>query len=108
MNLPTEIFDTVVVVHTPDELGAEQADAFRNFVTHLERHYVVVDIDGTESLDSAGLTALIDAQEMLRGIHGDLKISTNNANNRKVFEMTRLDAHLEIFDSVIDAVKSYH
>ena len=26
MNLPTEIFGDVIVVHTPDELGADQSD----------------------------------------------------------------------------------
>ena len=38
---------------------------------------------------------------------GDLKISTSNAANRKILEITRLDQQLEVFDSVIDAVKSF-
>ena len=28
MNLPTELFDDVIVLHAPDELGAEQSEAF--------------------------------------------------------------------------------
>ena len=68
---------------------------------------MVVDLDGTETLDSAGLTALLNAQEALRELQGDLKIATSNAVNRKILEITRLDQQLEVFESVIDAVKSF-
>jgi anti-sigma B factor antagonist len=108
MNLPTEIFDDVIVVHTPEELGAEQSDALEAYVLGLERRNVVLDFDSTENLDSRGLTALLGVQEKLRNEHGDAKIATTNATNRKIFEITRLDQQLEVFESVIDAVKSFH
>ncbi len=107
MNLPTEVFGTVVVVHTPDEMGVDQADQFVNFVTGLDRSNVVLDLDNTELLDSAGLTALLSAQDELRGCDGDLKITTKNHANRKILDITRLDQQLEVFDSVLDAVKSF-
>lgn len=107
MNLPTEIFGDVIVVHTPEELGADQVEGFDAFVPTLERHSVVFDLDNTETLDSKGLTALLDAQEKLRADGGEVKIATTNATNRKIFELTRLDQQLEVFDSVVDAVKSF-
>ena len=108
MSLPTEIFGDVIVVHTPDELGSEQADGFEAFVPRLERQRVVLDMDGTEMLDSRGLTAILEVQDQLREQGGDLRIATTNATNRKIFDIPRLDHHLEIFESVIDAVKSLH
>jgi hypothetical protein len=36
-----------------------------------------------------------------------LKIASRNPLNRKVLEITRLDQQLEVFDSVLDAVKSF-
>jgi hypothetical protein len=36
-----------------------------------------------------------------------MKICTTNATNRKILEITRLDERLEVFDSLIDAVRSY-
>ena len=33
MNLPTEIVGRVVVVHTPEELGEDQAERFVRYVT---------------------------------------------------------------------------
>jgi anti-anti-sigma factor len=107
MNLTTEIFGDCVVVHAPQDLGRDQADRFEAFIRSLDKVQVVLDLDDAEQIDSAGLTAMVDAQEQLKAIGGDLKIATGNAVNRKIFEITRLDRRLDVFESVIDAVKSY-
>jgi anti-sigma B factor antagonist len=107
MKLPTEIFGDVVVVHTPEELGVEAAGQLEKFLTSQERSNVIVDLNGSETIDSQGLEALVSAQEALRALEGDLKIATSNSANRKILEITRLDQHLEVFDTVIDAVKSF-
>ena len=108
MHLPTEIFDDVIVVHTPEDLGSEQSDAFRTCLLSLERKNVVLDLDNTETVDSQGLATLVEVQEQLREGRGDVKIATTNATNRKIFEITRLDQQLEVFESVVDAVRSFH
>jgi anti-sigma B factor antagonist len=107
MKLPTEVFGDVVVVHTPEELSDDLRSQIAEFLTTLDRRQVIVDLNGTESIDSGGLEALLTVQDMLREQQGDLKISTNNKVNRKILEVTRLDEQLEVFDSVIDAVKSF-
>jgi anti-sigma B factor antagonist len=108
MNLPTELFGDVLVVHTPDELCMDQTERFAAFVDGLPQRQIVLDMDHTETLDSGGLTALLDCRDKLRGAEGDLKIATANAINRKILEITRLDEHLEVYESVVDAVNSYH
>lgn len=107
MNLPTEIFGQVVVVHAPEELSADTSEAFERFLAELERVQVVLDLDGTETFDSRGLEALLNSQDTLREVGGDLKIAATNAANRKILELSRLDASLEVFESVVEAVKSY-
>ncbi len=107
MNLPTEIFGDVIVVHTPDELGADHAEEFASYATRLERGRVVLDLDHTELLDSAGLEAMLNVQDKLREAGGDVKVATTNNVNRKILEITRLDQHVEVFDSVVEAVKSF-
>jgi anti-sigma B factor antagonist len=108
MNLPTEIFGDVAVVHTPEEVGAETAQSLEQFLTSRERSNVVVDLDGSETIESGGLEALLNAQEALRGLAGELRIATSNAANRKILEMTRLDQQLEVFETVLEAVKSFN
>ena len=107
MKLPSEIFGDVIVVHTPEELNADNADSLTNYLTQLERRNVVLDLDSTEAIDSEGLTALLDVRDQLQTLDGDIKISTSNHSNRKILELTRLDQQLDVFDSVIDAVKSF-
>jgi anti-anti-sigma factor len=107
MNLPTEIFGDVIVVHTPEDLGADQADLFEAHVPTLERSKVVLDLDNTEMLDSAGLDALLNVHDKLQEQGGEVKVTTSNLANRKILEITRLDQQLEVFSSVIDAVKSF-
>jgi len=107
MNLPTEIFGDVIVVHAPEELCEEQSEQFQGHVTSLERTRVILDLDSTEAINSWGLEALLESQEILRALDGDLKIATTIHANRKILEITRLDQQLELFDSVIDAVKSF-
>src|SRR6476619_2057039 len=107
MKLPTEIFGDVAVVHTTEEVGTDTAEALEQFLTTRERANVVVDLDGSETIDSGGLEALLNAQEALRVLAGDLKIASSNPANRKILEITRLDEQLEVFETVIDAVKSF-
>lgn len=107
MKLPTEVFGDVVVVHTPEEVGSDTAMQLEQFLTSLERSNVIVDLDGSETIDSGGLEALVASQEALRALQGDLKISTSNPANRKILEITRLDQQMEVFETVIDAVKSF-
>ncbi|HWA98753.1 MAG TPA: STAS domain-containing protein, partial [Pirellulales bacterium] len=76
MTLPTEIFGTVIVVHTPEEVGTDQASELESYLVTLERHNVVVDLDATETIDSRGLAAILESQRNLRELGGDLKIST--------------------------------
>lgn len=108
MNLPQEIFGDVMVVHSPEELETDQCEGFEEYFSALEIHNIVLDLDGTESIDSKGLTALLNVQDMLREQQGDMKIAASNINNRKILELTRLDQQLEVFESVMDAVKSFH
>jgi anti-anti-sigma factor len=108
MNLPTELFGSVLVVHTPDELCSDHTERFVEFLDNLDQKQIVLDMDHTESLDSDGLTTLLNSQDKLRAKQGDLKIATSNAVNRKIFEMTRIDQTLEVYESVVDAVNSFH
>lgn len=107
MKLPTEIFGDVIVVHTPEEIGGENAAQLEAFLTSLDRANVVVDLNGSETIDSGGLESLLNAQETLRGMCGDLKVATSIPANAKILEITRLDQQLELFDNVLDAVKSF-
>ena len=107
MNLPTEIFGNVVVIHSPEELGAEQAAMFQSCLSRQELHNIVLDLDNTESLDSVGLTALLDVQDQparTKRRFEDRHHQQHQSQNSGSHPARR---QLEVFDSVIDAVKSF-
>lgn len=105
--LSAETFGPVTVVHAPEELSGEQAEAFRRAVLTLPQRRIVLDLDRTELLDSAGLTAIVDIGEFVRAEGGQLKIATADPTNRKILEITRIDQEFEVLPSVLDAVRSF-
>ncbi|MFT5524169.1 MAG: anti-sigma B factor antagonist [Pirellulaceae bacterium] len=107
MKLATEVFGDVVVVHTPEELVQDHAADAAEFLTELQHSKIVVEMDGTDSIDSVGLASLLDVQDELQLSGGDLKIVTTVANTRKIFEITRLDQVIEVFADVVDAITSF-
>ena len=90
MELPTEIFGDVIVVHTPEELSESHSEQLEDYLTSLERSNVIVDLDGTESLDSAGLTTLVNAQEILR----HLALPLAGAHEKRLNQALRRDMNL--------------
>lgn len=107
MKLATEIFGDVAVVHTPSEFGEDQVAGFQECIDATGKRQIVIDLDGTEVIDSQGLTELLDADERLQATGGRLKVATTNAINRRILAMTRLDQYLEVFDGVVKAVRSF-
>ncbi len=72
MNLPTEIFGDVIVVHTPEELGADQVRRLRGLRLRAGAATTwCFDLDATETIDSKGLTALLNVQDKLRDRAGE-------------------------------------
>lgn len=110
MQITTETFGDVVVVHTPDDLVAETSRLLSDAIEgHLQKgsSSIVLQMDRTDSYDSIGLSALLDLQDLARQAGGGVKISGLADPGRKIFELTRLDQRFDLFESVIDAVASF-
>ena len=107
MQVSTETFGNVLVAHTPEEFTEDFADSFFEALTdpiHDGQTRSVLQLDRTDAFDSAGLTGLVDFQNNLRNLGGNVVISGLRDPGRKIFEVTRLDRQFEIYESVIDAV----
>ncbi len=110
MQITTETFGNVMVVHTPEEVTEETSDrllataqsALGKGIANL-----VAQMDRSEFFDSVGLTTLLDIQDLLRERGGNLKLCALTDHAKKIFEVTRLDQRFDVFESVIDAVSSF-
>lgn len=107
MNFSHEIFGNVAVVHAPDELTEGQVPALMDTCDRLGFAHIVLELDSTEVMDSAGLTALLDLDDSLVAKGGGLKLATSNAINRQILRLTKIDQRIQVFDSLVDAVKSF-
>ncbi len=110
MQVTTETFGNVLVAHTPDELTEDTQAAFLGALEepiNAGQVNIVLQMDRSDSYDSAGLTALLDLQDQLRERGGNLKVSGLDDPGRKILEVTRLDQRFDLFESVIDAVSSF-
>lgn len=68
---------------------------------------LLIDMAGTDFVDSSGCLALLVSQKTVRANSGDLKIARPNRQAMNVFQLTELDKILEIHDSIEGAVDSF-
>jgi anti-anti-sigma factor len=80
------------------------AEAVRLLDASLGR--CVVDASGLSCMDSAGLTALLDASDRMAERGSSLRLCGLNSTVREVLELTGLAAHFDYFEDVNSAVRS--
>lgn len=85
-------------------LNASNAVEFQRQVTTAvaqEGHTsVVLDMEQVESLDSAGLMALVSGLRLAQALNRRFSLCSISPSIRIIFELTQLDGVFEIFESI--------
>jgi anti-sigma B factor antagonist len=68
---------------------------------------VVVNLENVSFMDSSGLAALVQGMRRCREYGGDLLLCSPQKPVRMVFELTRLDKALLIFENESDAIAKF-
>jgi anti-sigma B factor antagonist len=86
--------------------GAESAPLKQTFdkVFDSPDPYVVLDLDGVEFIDSAGLGLLLRYLARSRAVRGHLVLSSVQPKVSEVLRISRLKSVLESYDSAADAI----
>lgn len=111
MAIATETYGSVAVTRLDDELTQDNVPRFETVVEQILSdgiQQIVIDMEKTEYLDNAGLEAFDDLMARLESSGGQLKFSGLGPTCRKIFELTRFDRRTDVFESLIDAVRSFH
>lgn len=111
MAITTETYGDVSVARLEDELTLDNVSRFEAVLDQPMEEGIrnfVIDLEKTEYLDNAGLEAFDDLIARLEKSGGRVKFSGPGPSCRKIFELTRFDRRVDIFDSLIDAVRSFH
>lgn len=67
-------------------------------ITSQDHSMVLVDMEQVESLDSAGLMALVSALRLAHHLERRFSLCSVSASIRIIFELTELDRAFEIFE----------
>lgn len=106
MQFTTEHRSGYTRIHGAGRLNMVAAPRLRDTVTELVAggaSHIVVDLGGTEFLDSSGLGALIGCLKMARQAGGDLRIANAGTQVLMVLELTSMHRVLTPYATVEEA-----
>lgn len=106
MKLQVDRSGSFTAVHINGELGSGTSDDFLEQVHESvsgSDAKVAVDLSGVESIDSTGLSALIQVVTRARLSKGQVVLVAPTPLVRGVFEVARLDTWFDICDSIEQA-----
>lgn len=99
----TIAYPKVTVIRPRGPFNASNAEEFQQqiaaAVTQAERTAVLVDLEQVESIDSAGLMALVHSLRLAQSLGKQFSLCCVSPAIKLIFELTQLDQVFEIFDS---------
>jgi anti-sigma B factor antagonist len=97
------------VIRTSGRLNMISAPELKDLVARIVREdgrsHVVVDLAGTDFMDSTGLAALISGLKTARSAGGDLRIARPGKQVTMVLELTSMDRILEPHETVEECLQ---
>lgn len=109
MKLSHENYDRITVIGIEGDLTIDELDPFRRLVEQRldsETRDFVLDLSGTEFLDSGAMETLLWLQEQADERLGQIRLASPNETVQKILTITRLDKHFDTHDDVDSALKS--
>ena len=109
MEITSREYKRVHVMRVAGRVDAKTAPQFEEAL-HLQissgTMHIVVEMDGTEFLSSAGVRALINAQKALKSKGGRVIIAQPSQRIREVIQISGMEALFPIYDDTVAAVGS--
>jgi anti-sigma B factor antagonist len=111
MKLRTSEHDGVTVIQLEGSvLGGPDATALNEALHKLlekKKKKVVLDLAGVETMNSSGLSMLINALNTMRNASGDMKLAAASKKIESLLVITKLSTVFEVHSSVKKAVGSF-
>lgn len=101
--------ENIMIVKLEGELMLENVEKlkseFNEYITTYK--YFLFDFKDVTMIDSSGLGYIVYCLKKLREIDGDVKIENLVNQAKLIFEITRVNSILDIYDNEADAIKSF-
>lgn len=95
------------VMRVSGEIDMATAPLLRQHVQNVTARHpdgLVLDLDRVEFIDSTGLGVMVGAAKRLRVAGGALRIVTSQPHLNQLFELTRLDAVFDLYETLEEAL----
>ena len=102
--------DSIVIIKLPDRVSADGADDLKGYIKQIVekgKYKLVINLEDTNFIDSAGLGAIVSKISVTRANHGDVRMACAHDYITNLMELTHLDQIIKIYNSVKEAVESY-
>ncbi|MCW7464956.1 STAS domain-containing protein [Leptospira levettii] len=99
----------VVIITIEGEVDLYNAKELKDILDDKMRKHqyeIVVNLEKVPFMDSSGIGTLVTAMYKLKKYHGNLKVCSVHGSVAKVFKMTGMESHLEVFETEEMAVTS--
>jgi len=104
-------YDDVAVLHLSGEVSYQEMLKIEGILGELlksAKTKIVLNFQKVEHVNYKIIQNLLDRALKLRRLEGDLKCASLNNYNQNIFRFTGADQFMESYDSVYDAVLSFH
>lgn len=110
MEILPRVVDSIPVLDIIGEVDLYNAKELKEAIDEIvkNQHYeIVINLEKVPFMDSSGIGTLVTSMYKLKKYHGNLKVSGISGSVAKVFKLTGMESHLEVFSSVQEAVASF-
>lgn len=109
LSLESRHLGDVIIVHCEGRIVyRDEAAALTRVVTEALQHTreVVLDLEGVQRIDSAGLGELVLIRRAAEASGGTLKLAGPNPRIRELLDLTNLSSVFEVHDSLVEALET--
>lgn len=103
MQMITASQKKITLIQPGGHINASNAAEFQEYLTALvnqaQQDSVLVDLEQVESMDSAGLMALVHGLKLAQSLGKRFSLCSVSPSIKMIFELTGLDSVFEIIDS---------
>ncbi len=101
--------DTIAIISLEGEVDLYNAKELKDVLDKKirnQQYEIVVNLEKVPFMDSSGIGTLVTAMYKLKKYHGNLKVCSVHGSVAKVFKLTGMESHLEVYQSEQAAVDS--
>jgi len=110
MNLRERSTENICVIEIEGEVDLYNAKQIKDALDEkikAQVYEVIVNLAQVPFMDSSGIGTLVTAMYKFKKYHGNLKVCNIHGSVAKVFKMTGMESHLQVYDTEEEAVKAF-